>query len=417
MAFVNATVVPMDAEGILSEHTVIIRGDRIVEIGPSDSMNLSDDIQQMDATGKYLVPGMAEMHGHIPPPDQQPQFTEDVLFLFVANGITTVRGMQGAQGQLALRQRVESGELIGPNLYLAGPAFSGGSIHSPEDAIARTQQQAQEGWHLLKVLPGLSLEEYDAMARTAREAGIRFAGHVPAEVGIRHAIAAGQDSFDHLDGFVEYLRSVEPGTINEAALESILELTKEAGACVIPTMALWEVLRGTIATEDLKAYDEIRYMPPDIVERWIARSERQRENAGFDLNASVRHIDVRMHVLQAMYEADVEILFGTDAPQVFSVPGFSLHRELVRMVDAGMSPHAILESGTKNVGEYFAGEDQFGTITKGSRADLLLLEENPLENITNLRKLAGVMVKGRWMARDSIDEGLAAIEERHASDQ
>ena len=417
MAFVNASVVPMDAEGILSEYTVVIREDRIVEIGPSASISLSEEIQQIDATGKYLVPGMAEMHGHIPPPGQRPQYTEDVLFLYVANGITTVRGMQGAEGQLQLKQRIEDGEIVGPNLYLAGPAFSGGSIRTPEHAIERTLQQAEEGWHLLKVLPGLSLEEYDAMARTAHDAGIRFAGHVPADVGIMHAIAEGQDTFDHIDGYVEYLRSVDSDTMNEAALADVLEATKEAGAWVVPTMALWEVLQGTIEPDVLKGYGEVRYMPSDIVDGWIQRSERQRANPAFDLDAADRLIDARMKVLRAMHDNGVGILFGTDAPQVFSVPGFSLHRELARMVDAGMPPYAILESGTKNVGEYFTNEDQFGTIAPGSRADLLLLGSNPLEDISNLRDLAGVMVRGSWMAREEIDATLEAIEDRYADDQ
>ncbi len=414
VAFTNATVIPMDTEAVLENHTVLVRDDRITAVGPASEVRLSDSVTRIDATGKYLIPGLAEMHGHIPRPDQQPAYTEDVLFLYVANGITTVRGMQGAAGQLELRDRAHTGELVSPNLYLAGPAFSGGSIDSPEQAEERVRVQKEEGWALLKVLPGLSLDEYDAMARTARELDIRFAGHVPADVGILHAIEQGQDSFDHIDGYVEYLWSVDSEGVDADALAELIQQTKEADAWIVPTMAFWEVLHGTIDLEELQTYDETRYMPPQIVDSWIARAQRQTENPNFDRAAAERLIDTRMHVLRALHENGVGILFGTDAPQVFSVPGFSLHRELERMVNAGMSPFAILDSGTRSVGEYFANEDQFGTITVGSRADLLLVEEDPLDDIANLRHLSGVMVRGHWLSREDIDTRLASIASSNA---
>lgn len=416
IAFTNATVIPMESEAVLEGHTVLVRGDRIAAIAPASEIDLSESVTRIDGTGKYLMPGLAEMHGHIPRPDQQPRYTEDVLFLYVANGITTVRGMQGAPGQLELRDRAHSGELVSPNLYLAGPAFSGGSIDSPEQARERVRVQKEEGWALLKVLPGLTQEEYDAMAGAARELGIRFAGHVPADVGILHAIAQGQDSFDHIDGYVEYLRSVSSEAINEEALGELIRQTKEADGWVVPTMALWEVLHGTIDLDVLEGYDETRYMPPQIVDSWIARTQRQLDNPNFDRASARRLIDTRMHVLRALHENGVGILLGTDAPQVFSVPGFSLHHELERMVQAGMSPYSILVSGTRNVGEYFANEDQFGTITPGSRADLLLLEEDPLEAASNVRFLSGVMVRGQWLSREDIDARLESIASANVRD-
>ena len=416
IAFTNATVITMESEAVLEGHTVLVRGDRIAAVGPASEVRIPDSVTRIDATGKYLMPGLTEMHGHIPRPDQQPGYTEDVLFLYVANGFTTVRGMLGAPGQLELRDRAHGGELVSPNLYLAGPAFSGGSIESPEQASELARAQQKEGWALLKVLPGLTLEEYDAMAQVARELGIRFAGHVPADVGILHAIAQGQDSFDHIDGYVEYLSSVNSEAIDEEALGELIRLTKEAEAWVVPTMAFWEVLHGTIDLDVLLAYDETRYMPPQIVDSWVARTQRYMENPNFDRAAAQRLIDTRMHVLRELHENGVGILLGTDAPQIFSVPGFSLHRELERMVKAGMSPYAILVSGTRNVGKYFANEDRFGTITVGSRADLLLLEEDPLEAVSNVRYLSGVMVRGRWLSRDDIDARLESIAFANARD-
>ncbi len=413
VAFLDVTVIPMDTERILGGQTVLIGGERITDVGSNADIDVPDGAVRIDGAGMYLLPGLAEMHGHVPRPDEPAQYTEDVLFLFVANGITTVRGMLGAPGQLGLREKANSGEIVSPTLYLAGPSFSGGSINSPEEAEARVHAQKEEGWNLLKIHPGLSLDEYDAMARVAHEVGIRFGGHVPADVGLMHAIDSGQETFEHIDGYVEYLATKNPDAVDEEALAHAVARTIEAGAWVVPTMALWEALFGTIDIEMFRSYDELKYMPKRVVDSWFARTERQLSNPNFDRAASLRLIERRMDVLRALNEGGARILMGTDAPQVFSVPGFSLHRELTRMVDAGMSPYAILESGTKNVGVYFANEDTFGQVAVGHRADLILVAANPLEDVSNVRDLRGVMVRGRWYSRADLDERLMRIEASH----
>src|SRR5690606_21408658 len=169
-AFVNVNAVPMDREHVLQDWTVVVGDGKVIAMGPSSSTPVPEGATTIDGRGKYLMPGLAEMHGHLPSPESSdPEYLESILYLFVANGVTTVRGMQGAPGQLELRERAARGEIISPQLFLAGPAFSGGTVKSPEDAIARVKQQKAEGWDLLKVLPGLSLESYDAMAKTAQE--------------------------------------------------------------------------------------------------------------------------------------------------------------------------------------------------------------------------------------------------------
>lgn len=408
VAFEGVNVVPMDEERILSDQTVVVRGDRIAEIGPVDEVTVPEEALRIEGNGAYLMPGLAEMHGHIPPPSDPEAYVESVLFLYVANGITTVRGMQGHEGQLDLRDQAARGEIVSPTLYLAGPGFSGGSIDSPEQAAERVRTQEQEGWDLLKVLPGLTREEYDAMAEAANEAGIRFAGHVPSDVGLMHAIEMGQETFDHLDGYIEYLNGDE-GPVDEAQLEEVVQLTREADAWVIPTMALWETLNGTIPLETLLDYEELRYMPPDLVADWTESYENRISNPNFDLTARRQLIDNRMRLLQALHEGGVKILMGTDAPQQFSVPGFSLHRELERMVDAGMTPYEIWRTGTYNVGQYFAEQDDFGTVAPGQRADLILLDANPLEDVAHLQQRLGVMVRGRWLSEQDIQSRLDAI--------
>ena len=411
-AFVDATVLPMDGRAPLAGQTVVVRGDRIVAVGPAARTAVPAGATRVDARGKYLMPGLAEMHGHVPPPNAPPQLTEDVLFLYVANGITTVRGMLGAPGQLALRERTARGEVIGPTLYLAGPSFNAQSIDSPEEAVRKVREQKAEGWDLLKVHPGLTRPEYDAMARTAREVGIRFGGHVPTEVGLLHAIEMGQETFDHLDGYVEHLRG-DQGPVDSAQLADVVRRTRAANAWVVPTMALWEVLAGLPALDSLRAFPELRYMPPATVAQWTELHRRRLADPQLDRAAAARTIASRMAVLKALSDGGVRVLMGTDAPQQFSVPGFSLHRELLRMRAAGMTPAQILASGTTRVGEYFAKSDRFGSVATGHRADLLLLDADPLADVANLTRRAGVMVRGRWLSESEIQQRLATIAARH----
>lgn len=412
-AFVGVHVLPMDGSGLLEDYTVVVRGTRIVDIGPSTAVDVPEGARRIDAPGKYLMPGLAEMHGHLLPPGASPEDEANLLFLYVANGITTVRVMLGWDHSLELRQKTAAGELLGPTFYMAGPSFNGNSIHSPEEAVEKVRRQKAEGWDLLKIHPGLTREEYDAMARTAHEVGIRFGGHLPAEVGLEHALAMGQETFDHLDGFIQRVQR-EDGSLDEDALARLVERTRAAGALVVPTMALWEYLYGTVDPSVTEAYDELKYMPPGQVRQW-KESYRNRLAGGQIARAdAVVVIANRMRVLQALNEGGVRILMGTDSPQLFSVPGFSLYRELERMQAAGMSNEEILRSGTYNVGEYFNGKDTFGTVAVGRRADLILLAGNPLEDLRHLRERDGVMVRGRWLPAEEIAAGLERIAASYA---
>jgi hypothetical protein len=407
VAFVNVNVIAMDSDRVLANQNALVSGDRVVAIGPADKLKVPQDAKRIDGEGKYyLMPGMAELHGHIPPPNEPKSYIENVLFLYVANGVTTVRGMLGHEGQLQLREQANSGKIVSPTLYLAGPAFDGGL--TAEQASARVRQQKQEGWDYLKVLWGPSQAEYDAMARTAEEVGIPFIGHVPRKVGILHVLKSGQQTVDHLDGYIEYLDG-DTGPVSGEKLAEVVKLTKDSGAWVVPTMVVWENLFGDTPTETVITYDGLKYLPPDLVKRWTEGHRRRTSGAGFDRVAARFRIDNRMRLLRAMNEGGVKILFGTDSPQQFSVPGFSIYREMQRMQQAGMTPYQILRSATVAAGEYFEDKDKFGTIAPGQRADLVLLKANPLEDITSVSKQAGVMVRGRWLSEQDIASRLKEI--------
>jgi imidazolonepropionase-like amidohydrolase len=299
---------------------------------------------------------------------------------------------------------------VSPTLYLAGPSFNGASVNSPEQAVSMVRSQKQEGWDLLKVHPGLTRDEYDAMAKTAKEVGIRFAGHVPAEVGLIHALEMGQETIDHVDGYIEYLNG-DAGPLDEAKLADVVRRTKTAGAWIVPTMALWETLIGYTDMNTLAAMPELKYAPPQQVEQWKTAHQNRLNQPNFDRKKAELIATNRMRILKALHDGGVRILLGTDAPQQFSVPGFSIHREMALMVKCGFTPYQIIQSGTKNVGEYFKGKDDFGTVEVGKRADLILVQANPLKDVANIAKPAGVMVRGQWMPEAEIRgklDGIAA---------
>ena len=408
VAFTNVSVVPMTGNQVVPNQTVVITGDRITAVGPAKTAKVPEGATRVEGQGKYLMPGLAEMHGHIPGGNAPRELVDNVLFLYVATGVTTVRGMQGASGQIDLREAAKRGEIVAPNLYLAGPQFGGGSVKSPEDAVARVRQQKSEGWDLLKVQEGLSVPAYDAMAKTAKEVGIRFGGHVPNDVGLLHAIEMGQETFDHIDGYIEQLDGASK-PVDDKALQDLVQRTKKAGAWVVPTMVVWETLLGPVTLESRTGLPELRYLPAPQVEQWTKGLDSRLKNPQYNAAQAKQHIDNRMKILKALHDGGVGVLLGSDAPQQFNVPGFSIHREMRRMADAGISNYEIVKSGTANVGQYFKAQDAFGTIAVGQRADLILVDANPLQDLGNMEKRSGVMVRGRWLPASEIDARLAKI--------
>lgn len=407
-AFVDVTVIPMDSDQALPRHTVVVKGDRIWELGPTSEVDVPAGATQIAGGGKYLMPGLAEMHGHTVS-GASDSFAEQVMFLYAANGVTTVRGMLGLDGDLELKAKTNRRQIWGPTLYLAGPSFSGNSVSSPEQASERVRAQKAEGWDHLKIHPGLSRAEFDAVARTAAEVGLRFAGHVPSEVGLVHALRMGQETFDHLDGYLAHLDATD-GAIDPGRLADLITLTKSAGAWVVPTMVLWEVaVIGLGETDELASLPELRYWPRERVASWVSRHRQSRDRPEFDRAAGMQHARNRDILLKTLSDAGVGILLGTDSPQLFSVPGFSIHREMQAMAEAGMTPFEILRSGTANVGAYFQRYDTFGTVGVGRRADLILLNSNPLHDVANVADRAGVMVRGQWKSEAEIQERLDDI--------
>ena len=409
VAFVDVTVVPMDSERIIEGQTVVVEGDRITKLGPTRDVPLPDGALRINGRGKFLMPGIGEMHGHNPPLGSSPEYVASVYFLFLSNGVTTVRSMMCFPGQIELRDQVNSGKIFGPTLYMAGPSF-GGSTRSPAEAEARVKQQKTEGWDLLKVQGSIKRDPYDAMARTADAIGIRFGGHIPADVGLVHALSRRQNTIEHLDGYIHFLQA-DGVPIVPNKLEEAVKLTRAAGTAVAPTLFIWEILTGKVSRPDAMRFPELAYVPRTEIQRWTTSPQKKTAGKNSSREEIAQLAANRRILLKALHDAGVPVLFATDAPQEFSVPGFSIHREMRVMAELGMSPYGILKSATKNVGEYFKAQDRFGTVAIGQRADLILLEANPLTDVAHVAKRAGVMVRGRWLPESEIQRKLAQLAE------
>jgi len=421
-AFVGVTVITMDSERLLRDHTVVVRGQRIIAVGPAGDVQVPAGATRIDGRGHFLMPGLAEMHGHIPP---QAQATSDqieqVLAFYVLNGVTTVRGMLGAPRHLDYRARAASGEILSPTIITTGPSLNGNSIPDVASARKAVTDQKAAGYDLMKIHPGIRRDVYDAMAETAKRLNIRFAGHVPLDVGLLHALEQGQWTMDHVDGYLEALvRDGSPvsGTqsqffgfnlvdhLDMSKLPALVQATKAAGAAIVPTQSLFESILGPLSPDQLAAWPEMKYWIPAQVEGWKRATLNTRQSSGVTPDNAQRYLTARRQVMRALYHAGVPFLLGSDAPQWWNVPGFSIQRELDAMIKAGFTPYQALEMGSRNVAAHFGAEEEFGTVAVGQRADLVLLEANPLDEVANWSRRAGVMVRGRWLDRAEIAKRL-----------
>ena len=430
--FTNVTVLPMDRPGVLEDQTVVVVNGVITEVGPSSLVSAGSGATLIDGSGHYLMPGLSEMHAHVPPGADPPrEDVEDILFLYIANGITTIRGMLGSPYQIPLADELEAEGLLGPTFYVGAPSINGNSAPTPDAAERLVRAHKAAGYDLQKIHPGVSLETWDRMVEVAAEVDMTYGGHVPADVGLVHAIETGMSTVDHLDGYVKAIASDDvvsqvntgqeirlAGLANgtdEAKIADIVRLSLAHDVYVVPTMYLWENLYGATDAEPFLSQPEMKYVSGRQREAWRRQASRGPRGAPQEVRD---FLDLRLRILKALADAGVGIMMGTDSPQMFNVPGFALHREIAVMSRAGMTNQQILESGTVTVGRYVREhlgiDHHFGTVAVGQRADLVLLASNPLDDLENLTDRVGVMVRGRWVSRDEIDAGLAALARKHA---
>lgn len=435
IAFVDVTAITMSTPAVIENVTVVVDGDRIVGVGPASEIELAErGVRRIDA-GAYLMPGMADMHVHVT--------VEEHLWLYLANGVTTIRNMWGLPLHREWQARIGAGDLLAPSLYTVGPLIDGrGSfwrtakviddVAKVPDAVAAV---AAAGFPALKVYNELSPDVYEALVRHGHARGLRIEGHVPNAVGISAAIDAGQFTNEHLSGFERATinrdliprydamdwrsRQRELGRLARAVNDGTRELDEVHDPRIIETLArrmaasgLWNVPTLVLQTgrDDPRTRAAMRYLDPVTTSSWrddpSVASDRRAIEAVWQR--------YRLSIVRALEDAGAPWLVGTDAPNAFVVPGFAIHQELDNLLGAGLSRERILRAATRDAAR-FIGVDDVGTIAVGQRADLVLLGENPLDDFETLSRPRGVMVRGIWMARRTLDEMLAQIESRWGS--
>ena len=422
LAFINVNVITMTDDKVDSGQTVLIQDGRIIAIGPVDSTLLPKDIPIVDGTDRYLLPGLAEMHAHLP--DAASAELDRTMALFAANGITTIRGMLGRPSHLQLRDELLDNTAFGPRLITSGPSLNGNSVRGAEDGARKVRAQFEAGYDFLKIHPGLDAREFAAIAETANELGMPFAGHVPVSVGVVGSMQAGIATIDHLDGYLSALMPPDSDAsggyggffdvllADQLAQERVGELaaqTAAAGTWNVPTESLFEHRVSEVTVAELNSLPEMQYMPPATVKAWQNAKLRQENERGFDAKIARQAIQVRRLLIKALHDAGAGLLLGSDAPQVYNVPGFSIHHELQFLVAAGLSPYEAIATGTTAVAEFLGTNT--GTIEVGRDADLVLLDADPLADISNTRRVHGVMLRGQWYSSADLK---ALLEPYHA---
>jgi len=437
IAFQNVNLVPMTGEKIVKNQTVLVKGNRIIEIGPSETIAVPENSQRINGTGAYLMPGLADMHMHTR--DDWNKWLSDwpvsPLYLYLANGVTTIRCF-GPEGDtfgyvLRWRDKINNGKLSGPTIYTCGPIIYG-PVNNPKKLV---REQKAQGFDFIKLYSFLSKDEFHEAMITAKQADMYTAGHIPFQVGLEGVLSEGMDEIAHIEElsfeFVDFDRNKGlkgrewmPYLIKTAYQQfkkQYLGLTMEelderfgglvsdvatkvhsANVPVCTTLFLDEVIVEKLhEPEQFLSKPENKYLP----RKYLAAFRQGREKhqmqfrGGEDFAPFKRTVD--RILLKYLKEAEVLFVLGTDAGTGWMglVPGFSIHDELRILTENGFTPYEAIKTGTVNaaiVVEEMNGNGDFGTIEIGKKADLILVKDNPLEDVANIKNIFGVMASGRW---------------------
>jgi len=409
IAIAHATVIDPAAGSSRPDMTVLVRGTRIEAAGPSRSVRIPAGTPVIDATGKFLIPGLWDMHVHTDVPGGRA-----LLGLYVANGVTGVRDMDGDVGHLRGFQRdISAGSLSGPRMVVSGPYLVGQPVplphflvRTPEEAVAGVDSLARLHVDFIKVHNGMPPAAYFAVAREARRRGMVFAGHVFPPVTPMQASDSGQRSLEHLTGFPNTCAGDDSAVIAGASGLQRFLLGNCSTEDLRPTFArlvanhTWitptlivqtEIVNPSVVPND----SLIRYFGDSLQALWRLVLPQAGNVTPAVVAGGARLFEKRLALVKALYDAKAAMLVGTDAPLRASPPGFGVHDELALLVRAGLTPLDALRAATSGPASYFAATDSLGSVTAGRVADLVLLDANPLADIANTRRISAVVANGR----------------------
>jgi hypothetical protein len=422
IAFADVSVIPMDSERVLSGYTVIVRNGRIEAVGPAPEIEVPANTFVIDGQGHFLIPGLVDMHVHMQRPTD--------LELLLVNGVTTVRMMWGSQRGLEWRDQIARGERLGPTMFTSGPILEGhppvgfedvipitGKIllETVEEATAEVARQKAAGYDFIKVYNNLPKSVYQTLIEAASVHDIPVVGHVPVEVGVHDVLRSGQLSVEHLRGYSNLLvpqaAPMQPGPDfrsrelswqygDLSKVGGAARATAKAGAYSTPTLMVQIYSALDEEVQRFLSMPTAIFMAPMLRQgledrtlmTWLSFS-------GDDFTGATRGYPVKQALVRGLRDAGAKILAGSD----LSPLGFTLHMELRNLVEAGLTPFEALEAATRTAAEALGQSNTYGTVTVGKRADLVLLQANPLDDIANTSQIDGMMLRGRWFPTDELE--------------
>jgi imidazolonepropionase-like amidohydrolase len=405
----------MDSDRTITHATVVTEKGRIAAVAPMRAVRVPKGARRIDGRGKFLMPGLADMHVHLSGPGR-PLKNEDSATLFLANGVTTVRNMWGSEDTLAFRKSIAQGAVTGPQIFTTGPITDGNPPSRPFSRVVETVSQAvdavnsdkRQGYDAVKVYSRLSPEAYKAIVATARTIDLPVYGHVPNRVGVEGVLDARQDSIEHVDGYLDALdRDQSPGKASNLVRETV-----QAGAWNCVTLVFYQGAVPANEASILLDRPSMRFVPPAMLTLWKNNPQLASLTA-YQFGRIRLYDQKRRDFVRALHQGGAKILLGTDTPNPFVVPGFAVHEELHNLVGVGFTPYEAIRAGTSDAAEFLKSADQWGTIRVGLRADLILLEANPLQDVANASRRAGVMLAGRWTPEAELKASLNSLAESY----
>jgi imidazolonepropionase-like amidohydrolase len=429
----NVTVIDPGKNSVTPATSVLLAGGKILAVASGRSLS-APGARVIDGTGKFLIPGLWDMHVHTLMGDWMPGATEVTLPLFIANGVTGIRTMGDELPTiLQWRDAIAQGKLLGPRMVSSGPMLDGPKpnfpasvqIASPADAVHAVDSLKAQGVDFIKIQSLIPRDAYFAAASEARKQGIVFAGHVPDAVRASEAAQAGQKSIEHYTGVFEGCSSIEDTlivgprgprksveTFDQTRANRLISLFAKDQTWQVPTL-VWERGQWLIDKTDLKHQALDKYVPvywkektyPKFVSSILATLDTD------PVSYRERYVQMEMEMTLAMHKAGVPLLAGTDtAAGVYVVPGFSLHEEMELFVEAGLTPMEALQTATSSPARYLGMEARMGSVAPGKVADLVLLDADPTVDIHNARKIASVVLAGKFFSRNDLDQLLSQVQ-------
>lgn len=430
VAFLHAAVVPMDRERVLPDQTVVVVDGRIAALGPASAVKVPREARRIDARGLHLLPALSDMHVHVEGESWNALLSpealaasktvpfEDFLFPYVANGVTTVQVLSATHELLAVRGRIADGELLAPRMVLArmidGPEKAWPPplstwVSTAEEARNATRQAKADGYDKMKVYSFLSKETYDAVIATAREQHMDVIGHVPYALSVEYVVDAGQKMIAHTEEVAKHAH----GDYSAQRIAYFAGRIADGGVWLTPTLVTTRsILEEFTDPDGLFSRPEAVYAQhPMQTGIWSFISKNLYQpippQVRTKLHDDFEHF--QKPFTKVFHDMGGQLMTGTDTLLPRLVPGFALHRELRELVAVGLTPYQALRTSTTIPHEYLGESAQAGTVEVGKRTDLILVEGNPLEDITATSKIDGVLMRGRWIGRDEIDERMRAI--------